>query len=72
MTRDELKDQLANLEPGQRIVVPYDIYELLFPPGEPDQDARAACWAFAKQMACSIYNVSEDQTVWFFKNVYRP
>jgi hypothetical protein len=40
MNLDDLGDKLAALNPGDLAEVPYDVYALLFPPGEPDDNAR--------------------------------
>ena len=72
MTIDQLGRLLAALPPGQRFSLPYDAYEELFPPGEPDENARTICLSFAKSVACSIENDPEDKKVWFVKNAQRP
>ena len=41
MNLDDLGDKLAALNPGDVAEVPYDVYASLFPPGEPDDNARA-------------------------------
>jgi hypothetical protein len=68
MTLDELTRILTNLAPGKEAAVSYDLYADLFPPGEPDQNAREACYRFAKSVGCSIRNRAEEQTVWFVKD----
>jgi hypothetical protein len=35
-------------EPGQMLSMSYAVYELIFPPGEPDELARTRAWAFAR------------------------
>ena len=37
-------------------------------PGEPDVDARARCYEFAKLAACRIENDPRNQKVWFVKD----
>jgi hypothetical protein len=51
MILDDLKAKLANLKPGQMAGIHHDVYANLFPPGEPDENARAACYGFAKHFA---------------------
>jgi hypothetical protein len=53
MTLDEFKVTLAGLPPGKAAHVPYDVYETLFAPGEPDDGARNE---FAKANGCVIEN----------------
>jgi hypothetical protein len=67
MTLDDLKAKLASLQPGQMAGIHHDVYADLFPPGEPDENARAACYGFAKAQGCRIENKSAEQTVWFVK-----
>jgi hypothetical protein len=68
VTIDQLSEILAGLRTGDRACIPYDIYEVLFPPGEPDVDARAHCYEFAKSAACRIENEPRNQKVWFVKD----
>ena len=56
MTLNQLKEILTGLRTGDRACISYDIYGVLFPPGEPDVDARARCYEFAKLAACQIEN----------------
>jgi hypothetical protein len=56
MTLDELKEMLRELTPGKAAQVPYEIYEGIFPPGEPDQGARGRAYEFAKANGCVIDN----------------
>ena len=48
MTLNQLKERLTGLRMGDRACISYDIYGVLFPTGEPDVDARARCYEFAK------------------------
>ncbi len=41
MTLDEFENMLKQLTPGQGAHLTYDTYQELFPPGEPDETARA-------------------------------
>lgn len=41
MTLDEFEGVLKQLTPGQGAHLAYDAYQELFPPGEPDEAARA-------------------------------
>ena len=68
MTLDELDAILRDLTAGKGARVPYDIYELLFPPGEPDQDARARAYAFARDRGVKIDNRPDNNAVWFYKD----
>jgi hypothetical protein len=68
MTLDELRATLEKLPPGKVAGIHHDAYADLFPPGEPDANAREACYKFAKALSCRIVNYSKDQTVWFIKD----
>ena len=68
MTRDDLTKELVSLKPGQCAGIHHDVYAELFPPGEPAEEAREACYAFAKDAGCVIDNRREEQAVWFVKS----
>ena len=40
MTREDFEQSLREVKPGQGVRLPYDVYEILFPPGERDEQAR--------------------------------
>jgi len=67
VTLYQFRITLTELAPGQAAHVPYDIYEKLFPPGEPDQDARARAYEFAKANGCKIDNRTAQREVLFVK-----
>jgi hypothetical protein len=67
VTLDEFQTTLKDLAPGQAAHIPYDIYEELFPPGEPDQDARVRAYKFAKANGCKIDNRTAQREVLFVK-----
>ena len=68
MSLDELRATLVALAPGKCAGIHHDVYAELFPPGEPDENARAACYAFAKSVGCQIDNKPNERTVWFVKD----
>lgn len=68
MTLDDLAKALGEMPKGKFAHVPYEIYEELFPPGEPDQNARAACANFARANECRIENKPQERAVWFVKD----
>ncbi len=68
MTLDELRETLEKLPAGKAAGVHHDVYADLFPPGEPDINAREACYKFAKSLGCRIENKPNQQTVWFVKD----
>ena len=68
MTLDELRQELVALPKGKYAAIRYDHYAVLFPPGEPDENARAACYDFAKSAGCRIENKQSAQQVWFVKD----
>jgi hypothetical protein len=43
----------------------YAVYELVFPPGEPDELARTRAWAFAEKYGCTIKNQPSEKRVLF-------
>jgi hypothetical protein len=67
MTLDEFAATLMSLPPGNAAHVPYDIYEVLFPPGEPDDGARGRAYDFAKDHGCIIENRPSGREVLFVK-----
>lgn len=68
MSLDELRATLAALAPGKCAGIHHGVYADLFPPGEPDENARAACYAFAKSVGCRIENKPLAKTIWFVKD----
>ena len=68
MTREELKATLTSLEPGKAAGLHHEVYAELFPPGEPDETARATAHELAKSTGCRIENKPNAQTVWFVKD----
>jgi hypothetical protein len=69
MGLDELRATLTALPAGKCAGIHHEVYAQLFPPGEPDETARAACYEFAKSVRCSIDNRPRERTVLFVKNV---
>ena len=67
MTLDDLKTGLGILKPGQMLSISYAVYELVFPPGEPDELARTRAWAFAEEYGCTIKNLPSEKRVLFLK-----
>lgn len=55
------------MEADKYASIHYDHYAELFPPGEPDQAAREACYEFAKSVGCRIENKQAIQEIWFVK-----
>ncbi len=68
MTRGQLRKMLSEMEPGQYVDIPYDLYAEIFPPGEPDEGAREACYNFAKELGCRIDNKADSEKVSFVKD----
>jgi hypothetical protein len=68
MSLEELRAILVTLAPGKCAGIHYDVYAELFPPGEPDQNARVACSVFAQSVGCRIENKPEETTLWFVKD----
>jgi hypothetical protein len=72
MTLSELGIMLDEMETGKFAAIPHDVFADLFPPGEPDEAARAACLRFARQHGCRIENkagpLSGQGELWFVKD----
>jgi hypothetical protein len=71
VTLDELKKKLVEMEPGKYAAIHYDLFAELFPPGEPDDKARAACGKFAFEAGCRVENKIQEQNIWFVKDAPR-
>ncbi len=65
---DELRSTLQALRPGECAEINYKAYGLAFPPGEPNEGARAVCHDFAKGLGCRIENKMEAGMIWFVKD----
>jgi hypothetical protein len=46
----------------------HDLFAMLFPPGEPDEQARADCYKFARKSGCLVDNKPGQNELWFVKN----
>jgi hypothetical protein len=64
-----LAERLGKLSVGERAALPYSVYGLLFPPGEPDEGARVAAFIFARDHGCVIENQPGAQQVVFTKKI---
>jgi len=71
ITLAEFSKTLSDLKPGQGARLNYEAYELLFPPGEPDDDARGRAFRFAREHGCRIDNRPNERAIWFYKNAHR-
>jgi hypothetical protein len=72
---EEFGEILCSLQVGERRALPLDVYELLFPPGEPDDGARARAYEFARAHGCEIRNPTaggQPVEVVFVKRVTNP
>lgn len=54
MSESELGAVLDELPSGETFELPDEIYAGIFPPGEPDENARELCYLMAKQHRCKI------------------
>jgi hypothetical protein len=68
MTIEEFRSILVEMIPGKYAQLDYADYERLFPPGEPDETAREACYNFAKSAGCRIENKPKSRVIWFVKD----
>jgi hypothetical protein len=67
-TLEDLALSLSELGEDKYVSISYEVFSELFPPGEPDDDARAACFEFANELGCRIENHPGKQEIWFFKD----
>ena len=67
MTLSELRSTLLALTAEQRIGISREEFAHLFPPGEPDDRARASCHEFASSVGCRVEVMSERHSIWFVK-----
>jgi hypothetical protein len=77
LTLNDFGDRLDSLPVGKTATLPYSVYEILFPPGAPDQKAWLLASNFAKEHECEIDNETAAQQVVFTKkrrprNVVEP
>ena len=56
------------MKAGQYARMPYDVFEVLFPPGKEDDGAKEAASKFAKANGCRIENKQSDGAVWFVRD----
>jgi hypothetical protein len=71
----DFSELLCSLPVGKSATLPLSVYELLFPPGEPDQGARGRAGDFAQEHGCEIRNPTaggEVLEVVFIKRVTHP
>jgi hypothetical protein len=68
MSLEELRRTLLALSPDICAGIHHDVYADLFPPGEPDEHARLACYAFANSVGFRVENMPDEKTVWFVKH----
>jgi hypothetical protein len=71
-TLAQLSDRLSSLSVGQRTALPYSVYAVLFPPGEPDDGARVAAFGFAREHRCAMENRPRALQVVFTKKIASP
>jgi hypothetical protein len=71
----EFSSLVCSLPVGNAATLPLSVYELLFPPAEPDQLAREKAGDFARQHGCEIRNPTaggQALEVVFIKRVTHP
>jgi hypothetical protein len=67
-TLEDFETALSKLQPGQVAEVTYSTYDILFPPGEPDELARERAYNLAKKLDCTIQNQPAMQRILFLKS----
>jgi len=68
MDHEEFEAALRTVQPGQYADIPYEIFEMLFPPGVMDDDAKGAAYAFARARGFRIENRPDKHAVWFVRD----
>ena len=68
MDREDLETALRDVRPGQFVDIPYEIFNMLFPPGVKDDNAKAAAYAFATERGFWIENRPDKHAVWFVRD----
>jgi hypothetical protein len=71
-TLEDFGALLGGLAVGQSATLPHSVYSTLFPPGEPDDGARARAYTFAKSHGCRIENQPGAGKVVFIRAVTNP
>lgn len=71
-TLAHLSERLQSLAVGQRTALPYSVYAVLFPPGEPDEGARVLAFRFAGEHGCVIENQPRALQVVFTRKISQP
>ena len=56
LTRAVLKSYLLDMPPGHLFDLTYALFGDVFPPGEPDANARAQLRALAEECGCDLTN----------------
>jgi hypothetical protein len=67
MPLDEFRAALQALPAGMSLHVTYDSFSKLFPPGEPDDGARARALQLAMANGCYIENRPQSHEIIFVK-----
>ena len=62
-----LKSQLDELPPDGQLSITYETFADLFPPGEPDVNARRGLGVFAHSAGCDLKNDQHNQIIDFTK-----
>ena len=68
MDIQEFEEMLRNVKPGHAASVPYDIFEILFPSGEHDRNARAAASSMARKHGLKIDKSQGKKIVRFYRD----
>lgn len=68
MDMDEFDAALREVRPGQYADIPYEIFEMLFPPGVQSDDAKGAAYDYAKARGLRVEHHSELRSVWFVRD----
>ena len=72
MTLQEFGALLDGLAVGKPVTLPYSVYAVVFPPGEPDQYARTCAFDFARDCGCTIENKVREMEVVFTRQITNP
>ena len=65
--RNELRVELLRLKPREIFVIRHDDFDIIFPPGIPDQKAMRIAGEFAHACDCEVKNIEKKREVSFTK-----
>jgi hypothetical protein len=67
LTTDALKSYLLEMPSGHIFDLPYDLFAIVFPPGEPDPGSRENLRILAEACHCDIKSIPAEQRIELIK-----